>query len=159
MLIGFCACRHDEPQRPDRNNPIDRDNTETDIPVSPADSVPAEPVDSVPENPIPDNPPAGSIVPIVGGFDCNPYPSYGSGIYKIECRIENARECGMVAAMLFYGTNPENLKQAVAEFYPNGHIVSTISDMTLSKTTYYYRFRIVMASWYFDTELYSFVTP
>lgn len=156
VILFMCACSHNEPAMPDRSQTFDRNRPDT-IKTEQKDSVFNQPEDTISDLPpiLPDIRPAGSITPIVGGFDCTPY---GRDEYKIEYTIINANECGMITATILYGTDPDNLKPARTEFYAgNGHIVANVGDMQVN-TQYYMRCRITMAEWYYDTELRSYLT-
>lgn len=157
ITLVVCACTHNEPGVPDRSLALDRNKPDTLITPEPKDSVFNEPADSIPELPSPlGERPEGSVIPDVvpDYFECI---RYGVG-YKAVYRIDNAKECGMLSATIYYGTDPDNLKPATTEFYAaNGHIVANIDDMR-GNTKYYFRCRITMATWYYETELKSYIT-
>lgn len=153
----MCACAHNEPGVPDRSPDFDRNKPHSQNTPESSDSVFNEPADTVQELPSPPGErPGGSVFPDVDPnyFECI---RYGVG-YKTEYRIFNAKECGMLSATIYYGTDPDNLKPATTEFYAaNGHIVANIDDMR-GNTKYYFRCRITMATWYYETELKSYIT-
>ncbi len=143
-ILFLCACAHNEPEVPDRSNAIDRNKPDSTATSAPADTIP-----------VTNEYPTGAVVPDVLRFGCSPYTP---GVYKIDFWIENPNECGMLGAAIFYGADPNNLQPAKTEYYPqNKHIMATVYDLA-PKTKYYICCHIIMADWFYQTELKSYTT-